>query len=199
MNFLIGLLCGLLLATLALVARQRLASFRAQQPADYAGQKPAFDLTRHLSGPLMMEGVIHGPTGRITSRFTAAAHGHWQGSTGTLAEHFHYDSGRHQSRKWHLALDADGRITGTAADVIGTAKGRATGPTVLMHYRYRLPPEAGGHVLSVTDWMYLAPNGHILNRSQFTKAGILVAELIATIRPAYDILADRREHPMAAE
>jgi hypothetical protein len=52
-----------------------------------------------------------------------------------------------------------------------------------MHYRYRLPADAGGHVLSVTDWMYLAPNGSILNRSQFVKAGITVAELVATIRP----------------
>ncbi len=32
--------------------------------------------------------------------------------------------------------------------------------------------------------MYLAPNGTILNRSQFVKAGITVAELVATIRPA---------------
>jgi len=34
----------------------------------------------------------------------------------------------------------------------------------------------------VTDWMYLAPNGVVVNRSQFRKFGIKVAELVATMR-----------------
>ena len=41
----------------------------------------------------------------------------------------------------------------------------------------------GGHVLNVVDWMYLMENGTIMNRSQFTKFGITVAELVATMRP----------------
>jgi hypothetical protein len=39
-------------------------------------------------------------------------------------------------------------------------------------------------VLDVTDWMYLMENGTIINRSQFRKWGVKVAELIATMRPA---------------
>jgi hypothetical protein len=31
--------------------------------------------------------------------------------------------------------------------------------------------------------MYLTPNGTIVNRSQFRKFGIKVAELVATMRP----------------
>ena len=38
-------------------------------------------------------------------------------------------------------------------------------------------------MLDVVDWMYLAPNGTILNRSQMRKFGITVAELVATVRP----------------
>ena len=37
-------------------------------------------------------------------------------------------------------------------------------------------------MLKVTDWMYLMENGTIMNRSQFTKFGIKVAELVATMR-----------------
>ena len=51
-----------------------------------------------------------------------------------------------------------------------------------LKYRIRLLPEAGGHVLNVTDWMYLMENGTIMNRSQFTKFGVKVAELVATMR-----------------
>jgi hypothetical protein len=54
---------------------------------------------------------------------------------------------------------------------------------VVLRYRIRLTPEAGGHVLDVTDWMYLLENGTIINRSQFRKFGIKVAELVATMRP----------------
>ncbi len=52
-----------------------------------------------------------------------------------------------------------------------------------LDYRIRLPEQAGGHVLDVTDWMYLMENGAIMNRSQFRKFGIKVAELVATMRP----------------
>ena len=51
-------------------------------------------------------------------------------------------------------------------------------------YRIRLEPEAGGHVLDVTDWMYLMENGAIMNRSEFRKFGVKVGELVATMRKA---------------
>ncbi len=38
-------------------------------------------------------------------------------------------------------------------------------------------------MVAVTDWMYLADNGTIVNRSQFRKFGFKVAELVATMRP----------------
>jgi hypothetical protein len=46
-----------------------------------------------------------------------------------------------------------------------------------------LTKDAGGHALNVVDWMYLMENGVIINRSQFRKFGIKVAELVATMRP----------------
>ena len=53
----------------------------------------------------------------------------------------------------------------------------------MLNYRIKLAEEAGGHALDVTDWMYLTSNGSIMNRSQFRKFGIKVAELVATMRP----------------
>ena len=175
-------LLGALIVILLLAIRSRYASFRAQAPEDYAGKGPAFDLKDHLSGPLLCEGVIFGPTGRVVSRFVAEMEGRWSGPSGTLAEVFRYDSGRVQHRAWNLALHEGGRIVATAADVVGEGEGRVEGPAVVLRYRIRLPDEAGGQVLDVTDWMYLMENGTIMNRSQFRKFGITVAELVATIR-----------------
>ena len=188
------------LVILALVwLRSRHASFRAQTPDDYAGKGPGFDLRRHLSGPIQCEGVIFGPTGRVTSRFVADMEGTWTGTTGTLAEVFRYDSGLVQHRAWTLALHEGGRIVATAPDVVGEGSGKASGSGVLLRYRIRLTPEAGGHVLDVTDWMYLLENGTIMNRSEFRKFGIKVAELVATMRPAPAAAARETRTDMAAE
>lgn len=170
-------------ATLALMALAgRRIGFAAQRPEDYAGQGQQFDLRRHLDGPILCEGVIFGPTGRVTSRFVANMEGRWDGNTGVLTEEFRYDSGSTQSRRWTLTLGNDGTVRAEAPDVIGTGTGRQVGSALKLAYRIRLPEDAGGHVLDVTDWMYLAANDTIINRSQFRKYGIKVAELVATLR-----------------
>jgi hypothetical protein len=182
MTSLFSLLLGVAITLILLAMRTRFASFRAQRPAEYAALSPAFDPRTHLSGPMLCEGVIYGPTGRITSRFVADMVGEWEGNVGTLRETFRYDSGTVQERAWTLRLGNDGRIEATAADVPGTGEGWVDGAGVLMRYRIRLTPESGGHVLDVTDWMVLMENGTIINRSQFTKFGVQVAELVATMR-----------------
>ncbi|QYZ69498.1 DUF3833 domain-containing protein [Neotabrizicola shimadae] len=175
------LLAGML-GSLALISlARRFTGFRAQKPSDYANG-PRFDPRTHLSGPILCEGVIYGPTGRVVSRFVADMHGEWQGNSGRLMETFRYDSGTTQNREWRLRLGNDGGIQAEADDLVAPGTGRAEGSAVQMRYRIRLTPEAGGHVLDVTDWMYLMDNGTIMNRSQFTKFGIKVAELVATMR-----------------
>ena len=183
MTPLLSAVLGALVVVILMALRTRYASFLAQAPSDYTGKGPAIDLRRHLSGPLTCEGVIFGPTGRVVSRFVADMEGTWEGNRGVLRERFRYDSGTVQDRAWKLDLGNDGTIRAEAADVVGAGTGKAEGPAVMMRYRIRLTPEAGGHVLDVTDWMYLLENGTIMNRSQFRKFGIKVAELVATIRP----------------
>ena len=89
-----------------------------------------------------------------------------------------------------LKIDEHGAIKATAPDVVGEGEGHQVGSSVQLKYRLRLPESAGGHVLNTVDWMYLAPNGSIVNRSQFRKFGIQVAELVATMRPAHVELKD---------
>jgi hypothetical protein len=161
----------------------RFIGFRSQRPEHYAGKRPSFDPRRDLNGPILCEGVIYGPLGRVTSRFVAEMEGRWEGNRGVLSETFRYDSGEVQLREWRLSIGNDGSIRAEADDVPGGGTGRVSGPTVQMLYPLRLPEKAGGHVVHVTDWMYLCDNGTILNRSQFRKFGIKVAELVATMRP----------------
>lgn len=172
-----------------LYAWPRLAGFEAQRPEHYAATTPAFDIRTHLAGPILAEGVIFGPTGRVSQRFVARMQGTWDGATGRLTEAFRYSSGTEQMREWTLRVGNDGEITGTAPDIIGEARGRQSGATVMLRYRLRLPDSAGGHVLDVVDWLYLAEDGVILNKSVMRKFGIKVAELVATMRPSTEAAA----------
>ncbi len=183
MTSLLLVLLGVALAGAALLLAGRFVGFTAQKPADYADQRPSFDLREHLKGPILCEGVIYGPTGRVSSRFVADMEATWEGNQGVMTEHFRYDSGATQTREWRLTLGNDGAIRAEADDVEGVGTGRVEGAAVQLKYRIRLPENAGGHVLDTTDWMYVVENGSIINRSQFRKYGIKVAELVATMRP----------------
>ena len=177
------LLAGAALVALTLLALNRLFfGFTAQSPRDYAGSAPVFDPRRHLAGEMQSDGVIYGPTGRVAARFTARMRGDWDNAGGSLAEVFDFATGQQQQRLWTITDAGSARFTATAPDVEGVAVGELSGATLRMRYRLRLAQDAGGHLLNVTDWLYLAPNGVILNRSEMRKFGIKVAELVATIR-----------------
>ena len=170
------LLFLILLILIAIIYHAR-AGFHTQRPYHYADTTPAIDIRRHLSGPMLCDGVIYGPFGRFGIRNVTRI-------ADTLSEAFRYSSGKTQDREWHLKAGNDGAFTATADDIIGTAQGQQSGASLRMTYRLRLPADAGGHVLSVTDWMYLLDNGTLVNRSVMRKFGLPVAQLIATMRPA---------------
>lgn len=168
------------LAAIWLISRRM--GFQAQTPEDYT-DGPSFDIRKVLNGTLLCDGIIYGPTGRVSSRFVARFEAEWTGDTGIMREHFSYDSGTTQDREWRLSVDPNGRITADADDLVGTGTGQQVGSGVQLNYTIKLPESAGGHSLQVTDWMYLLENGSIMNRSQFRKFGFKVGELIATMRP----------------
>lgn len=172
----------LALLLMVILLRGQLATFRAQKPQDYAMAAPAFNVQEHLKGRMICEGVIYGPMGRVTSTFSADFDMQWDGNVGVMTEHFRYNDGTEQTREWTITVHEDGTFDAEAPDVIGTGSGAHAGNAIRMVYNIRLPQEAGGHVLSTLDWMYLTPDGTVMNRSQFRKFGIKVAELIATIR-----------------
>jgi hypothetical protein len=191
MAMLLSYVAAGILITLGLIwAKGRYMSFAAQSPDDYAfGEE--FDIRKVLNGPLACEGIIYGPTGRVTSRFVARFDASWDGNTGVMKEVFNYDSGNVQHREWHLTLEDGGAIKADANDLVGTGRGQQSGNAVLLSYKIKLSDEAGGHVLDAQDWMYLMSNGTVMNRNQFRKFGFKVAELVATMRPMSE--AEARE------
>jgi hypothetical protein len=168
--------------SLLLMMLNRRFAFLGQAPADYVDASRPIDLRRDMSGPILCDGVIYGPLGRVVSRFTGHFEARWNGNEGIMLERFLYDSGQEQTREWILTIDEDGQIRARADDLVGEGWGQQMGSAAHLRYRIRLEEDAGGYVLNVRDWMYLTPNGTIVNRSQFRKYGLKVAELVATMR-----------------
>ena len=174
---------GLATALLIVNLRRRYGAFFGQTPDDYADDLLSLDLRERLRGSMICEGVIFGPMGRVTSSFVADFEIAWDGPRGVMDEHFRYHDGSTQKRQWVIILGEGGHFTAEAEDVPGGGRGVQSGSAVLMRYPIRLPESSGGHLLKTVDWMYLTPDGVIMNRSQFRMFGFKVAELIATIRP----------------
>lgn len=136
-DFFLALL-ALALIALGLMAVSRRAGFMAQRPSDYARTTPAMDVRHHLSGPILCEGVIYGPFGRVTSRFVADMEGRWDGNRGLLDERFRYAGGNVQDRQWRLTLGNDGSIRAEADDLVGGGSGQQEGASLQLRYRIQI-------------------------------------------------------------
>jgi hypothetical protein len=108
--------------------------------------------------------------------------GNWVNNEGSFIENFQFSTGKNQIRKWNLIIDSNGKIIGTADDIIGKAVGQQYGSAVMLSYKLKLSEDLGGHVIKVIDWMHLLENDTIFNRSEFRKFGFKVGELVATFR-----------------
>ena len=147
-------------------------------PEDYASTNPKLDIREYLSGDITAHGMIFDWKGKATRHFVAKLKGSWNGNVGTLDEVFTFSDGTKQTRIWTITFSDDHQFTGTADDVIGTAKGSQQGNALNMAYVLRHKDTDGSTIdLSVDDWMFLTEDGVLLNRTKLYKFGIPVGEV----------------------
>ncbi|MBU1359094.1 MAG: DUF3833 domain-containing protein [Gammaproteobacteria bacterium] len=162
-------LCAGILGTAAL-----LGGCASQKITDYASEQPTLSMRAYFNGKVQAHGMFQDRFGRVVKRFTVVMDCSWQGNNGVLDERFTYSDGSTQRRVWKLKALADGRFTGTADDVVGTAEGQEQGNA--FHWRYTLRQPVGDSVYEVQmdDWMYLVDRQVMLNRAEMSKFGITV-------------------------
>ena len=82
-----------------------------------------------------------------------------------------------QRRIWRLTRHANGRYTGQADDVVGTAEGQQSGNAFNWAYTLALP--VNGKVIEVQfdDWMYLVGDKVMLNKASMSKFGFRLGEV----------------------
>jgi hypothetical protein len=152
---------------------------------DYANEKPYFDLQTYFNGDITAHGLFTNRSGKVVKRFEVKMKCTWQGDEGTLDEDFTYSDGSKSRRVWHLKKLTNGRYTGTADDVIGTAKGQASGNAFQWAYTLRLPVDDSVYEVQFDDWMYLMNDKVMLNKAVMSKWGFKLGEVtLSFYKPA---------------
>jgi Protein of unknown function (DUF3833) len=163
----------LALATLVLVT----SGCAGPQVQDYAAEKPVLDLRQYFNGELVAHGLVTDRSGAVRRRFTVKMVGRWQGDEGVLEEDFRYTDGATERRVWRLTRGADGRYTGRADDVVGSAIGQAAGNALNWRYTLRLPVDGRTWEVQFDDWMYLMDERVMLNKAAISKFGIHLGDV----------------------
>lgn len=154
-------------------------------PSVYRQESPRLLLEQYFNGPVTAWGMFQDRSGKVMRRFKVDLVGRWTGDTGVLEEDFSYSDGTTERRVWTIKAHGDGRYTGTAADVVGQADGRADGNA--LHWRYTLALPVNDRIYHVTldDWMYLIDERVMINRARMSKFGIHLGDVtISFHRPA---------------
>ena len=150
----------------------------ASQSIDqYRAEKPELDLQQYFNGTLDAYGVFTDRSGAVVKRFTVVMNCSWQGNEGVLDEDFTYSDGTTQKRVWRLTKLPDGKYTGTAGDVVGTAQGQARGNAFFWTYTLSLPVDGKVYDVQFEDWMYLMTDKVMLNKATMRKFGVTLGEV----------------------
>lgn len=167
----------LLILTAAISSALAMSGCSTPKVTDYAAQKPVLELREYFNGTLDAYGVFTDRSGQVVKRFTVVMECSWQGDQGVLDELFSYSDGTTQRRVWRLQRLADGRFTGQADDVVGTAQGQQSGNA--FHWTYTLALPVDGRVIEVQfdDWMYLITDKVMLNKAAMRKWGVGLGEV----------------------
>ena len=163
--------------TLLMLAALSLAACASPTPHDYAAQQPTLDMKAYFNGKVDGWGMVQDRAGKVTRRMTVEITATWSGDTGTLDEHFTYADGKKETRVWTIRKHGD-RYVGTAGDVVGAAAGEAAGNA--LHWSYVLDAkreDASTVKLDMDDWMWLADERTLMNRTRFSKFGIRLGEV----------------------
>ena len=167
----------LLLSAATAASALALGGCSTQTIDQYRQEQPVLDLQQYFNGVLDAYGVFTDRSGTVVKRFSVVMRCSWQGDEGVLDEDFSYSDGTKQKRIWRLKKLADGRYTGTADDVVGTAQGQARGNAFYWTYTLSLPVDGSMYEVRFDDWMYLMTDKVMLNKATMSKFGVKLGEV----------------------
>jgi hypothetical protein len=144
---------------------------------DYADTEPRLDIAEYFTGTTRAWGMVQDYSGEVQRRFTVDIQGSYENNTLTLDEDFVFSDGETDHRIWTFERVDEHNWIGTANDVEGEVEARQYGHA--FHMRYPLEIEVSGRMITFTmdDWMYLQPDGRLINRTSMRKFGLTLGQI----------------------
>jgi hypothetical protein len=147
------------------------------RPASFANTSPAFDPIKFWTGRTASWGVVENRDGAPTAIITTTTVSTPEGANGMHMIQHVMTGGHDTVRDWHICRTSPGHFEATANDIVGAARGSPSGRT--LHWVWTLAAKPGNCLFNVRmeQWMYLADNGTLMNRTVITKFGVRLAEV----------------------
>ncbi len=136
-----------------------------------------FDLVQFFEGRTTAHGQFQDVLGNVSRRFEVDIEGTWDGAVLTLVEDFTYSDQTTEKRIWTLMPSEDGVWTGSAAGVIGEARGQIKGDMFYWQYTIDLPLPDGEMRVSFDDYMWLLSEDRVLNIAYMSKSGVPLGQV----------------------
>ena len=152
---------------------------------DYEGGSPDLDLFDYFSGSTVAWGMFEDRFGKVRRQFKVAVEGKVDGDTLILTEDFVYNDGETEQRVWVITDEGSARFRGRADGVVGVANGEVRGNVLQWRYDFDLRVADSTWRVRFNDWMYLQPDGVLINRAVVSKWGITLGEVTITfVKPS---------------
>jgi hypothetical protein len=146
--------------------------------AAFRDTAPAFDPLVFWTGHTHSWGVVETPGGAPQEIVQTDCLGTLEGpDTLHMQQTLTESDGTVSHRDWHLRRVSPGHFEATANDMNGTAHGEAAGRVFHWDWVWAIRPGSSWKTVTMHQWMYLMPDGTMMNRTIITKLGFTVAEV----------------------
>ena len=154
-----------------------LASCSSNKLSQYENNTPKLDLQSFLDGKISGYGIVEDYKSNVTRRFDFSGIASWKDDNGNFDEKIVYNDGKVESRVWSIHKISDSVYEATTPAVIGKAEINIAGNAMNWKYTMNIQVDDSTYKINFDDWMYLMPNGKLINRNYFKKFGFTVGEL----------------------
>ena len=152
-------------------------NINTMKPEDFKGTSPTIKIEKYFEGHEKAWGLLQDRKGKVTRQFKAKMFGIFENNILTLEEEFFWTDGEKQKRVWNIEKIDEHNYVGTAADVVGKAKGFSYGSAFKFEYDLMVPIKGKNIKISFDDWIFKQDEEVAINRATLTKFRFKVGEL----------------------
>lgn len=149
---------------------------------DFSKLEPEFRLETYFAGKTRAYGLFEDRFGRVQRQFVVDITGTWDGDVLTLDEDFRYSDGEVEKRIWQVRRTGPNSYAGSAENVVGEARGERAGNAFNWQYDFNLKVGDGRWQVHFDDWMFLQPDGVMLNKATVSRWGIKLGTVFLSFR-----------------